>query len=613
MIHDTTADMSASAGASAHRREWKAFWLLLLFACLIMIPFLGLADYHTKGEPREAVVTYSMLATDNWVLPTNNGGDIPYKPPFFHWTIGVASVLTGGAVTEFSSRLPSALALIAMTMMTFMFFMRRKGLTTGLLTALVTLSAFELHRAGANTRVDMMLTALTVCSLYLLYRWWEKDLKGVPWLAILLMSLATLTKGPVGSVIPCLAFGVFLLLEGVNFFKAFFYLLLCGLASFIIPLCWYYAAYLQRGDAFLDLVMEENFGRMTSTMSYDSCVNPWYYNFITLVGGYVPWILLVLLSLFTISYKPLKRSFRDTSTRVREAYASHNPVNLFALVCIVVIFVFYCIPQSKRSVYLMPIYPFIAYFLAQYMLYLVREHSKALKIYGWILAVASLLLTAVFVAVKCGAVPDTIFHGKRAAQNVAMLHALMNVGGWSWLLIAIPPLLSVGWIAYVRRHRSYGPGLLYAICALTFGLYVALDGAYQPPVLNAKSVRPVAEEIDAVAPASSGTLYEFIEMGEFAAGDPVHFFEIDFYLGDRVQNFRRNHPKDGYLMILQEDAERWLPEFEKDGYSFTDVYTSSRPVNRCTLKVYRFTRADDAAEEPAAAPAVEVAAGAAAK
>ena len=162
MIHDTTADMSASAGASAHRREWKAFWLLLLFACLIMIPFLGLADYHTKGEPREAVVTYSMLATDNWVLPTNNGGDIPYKPPFFHWTIGVASVLTGGAVTEFSSRLPSALALIAMTMMTFMFFTRRKGLTTGLLTALVTLSAFELHRAGANTRVDMMLTALTV-------------------------------------------------------------------------------------------------------------------------------------------------------------------------------------------------------------------------------------------------------------------------------------------------------------------------------------------------------------------------------------------------------------------------------------------------------------------
>ena len=116
-----------------------------------------------------------------------------------------------------------------------------------------------------------------------------------------------------------------------------------------------------------------------------------------------------------------------------------------------------------------------------------------------------------------------------------------------------------------------------------------------------------------MAPASSGTLYEFIEMGEFAAGDPVHFFEIDFYLGDRVQNFRRNHPKDGYLMILQEDAERWLPEFEKDGYSFTGVYTSSRPVNRCTLKVYRFTRADDAAEEPAAAPAVEVTAGAAAK
>lgn len=32
------------------------------------------------------------------------------------------------------------------------------------------------------------------------------------------MSLGTLTKGPVGSVIPCLVAGVFLLLRGINFY-----------------------------------------------------------------------------------------------------------------------------------------------------------------------------------------------------------------------------------------------------------------------------------------------------------------------------------------------------------------------------------------------------------
>lgn len=39
----------------------NAFWLLLIVACVTILPFLGLADFHTKGEPREAVVAYSML------------------------------------------------------------------------------------------------------------------------------------------------------------------------------------------------------------------------------------------------------------------------------------------------------------------------------------------------------------------------------------------------------------------------------------------------------------------------------------------------------------------------------------------------------------------------
>lgn len=245
----------------------RGFWLLLIVACVALLPFLGLADFHTKGEPREAVVAYSMLESDDWVLPRNNGGDIPYKPPFFHWTIAAASAATGGAVSEFTSRLPSAVALIAMTLMLYVFLVRRKGVTVALLASLVSLTAFELHRAGANCRVDMMLTALTVGALLLLYRWWERGLKGVPWLAILLMSCATLTKGPVGSLIPCLAAGVFLLLRGVNFFKAFLLLAAWGVMSFVLPLCWYYAAWLHQGQEFLDLVMEENFGRMTNTIN----------------------------------------------------------------------------------------------------------------------------------------------------------------------------------------------------------------------------------------------------------------------------------------------------------------------------------------------------------
>ena len=568
----------------------KAFWLLLVICVVTILPFLGLPEYHTKGEPRESIVSYSMLESDNWILPRNNGGEIPYKPPFFHWTIAAVSTLNGGQVTEMTSRLPSAIALISMTLFGFLFFAKRKGTEVALLTAFITLTNFELHRAGANCRVDMVLTALTVCALYCFYRWYEKGLKGIPWLAILLMSLGTLTKGPVGTIIPCLVTGVFLLLRGVNFFRAFLLLSAWAILSLILPFCWYIAAYQQGGEEFLALVMEENFGRMTNTMSYDSCVNPWHYNFVTLFAGYVPWTLLALLSLFSLTYHKFSIQPAAWWKRFTAWIKNMDPVDLFALTSIVATFIFYCIPQSKRSVYLMPIYPFIAYFLAKYLFYLVKKRSKVIKVYGSILAVLSLLLFACFIAVKCGLIPETIFQGRHAQNNINFLHAIQNINGiGSFILIAIPTLLGICWWFYQRKY-TLSNRFLYAIVALTMGMYIALDGAYQPPILNSKSVKSVAAEIDRVVPASAGTLYEFIEAGVRSIGDPVHYFEINFYLGNRIGNFYKDRPSEGFLLIGMQDAERNLPEFEKEGYQFERVYQSPKPVLRQSAEIYKFIK-----------------------
>ena len=91
----------------------KALWIVAVLALVLTMPALGLADFYSKGEPREAIVAYTMLEHGNWILPINNGGDIPYKPPFFHWCIALCSLLQG-YVSEFTSRLPSAIALVLM-------------------------------------------------------------------------------------------------------------------------------------------------------------------------------------------------------------------------------------------------------------------------------------------------------------------------------------------------------------------------------------------------------------------------------------------------------------------------------------------------------------------
>ena len=341
----------------------KQFIILAVVCVVTLLPFMGLTDFHTKGEPREAIVAYSMIETGNWTLPVNNGGDIAYKPPLFHWCIAALSSIAG-KVTEYTSRMPSALALIAMVLGGFLFYAKRRGASVALLMGLITLSNFEVHRAGMNCRVDMMLTAFIVLALYQLYRWCEKGQKGFPWIATLFMGCATLTKGPVGILLPCMVTGVFLLIRGTSFFKAFFSMALVAITSCILPALWYIAAYQQGGDNFISLVMEENFGRFMGKMSYESHENPAYYNIITVVSGYAPYTLLVLLSLFSLTYGKITGKPREWWQRFTTYIREMDSTRLFSLLSIVLIFVFYCIPKSKRSVYLLPIYPFIAYFLA---------------------------------------------------------------------------------------------------------------------------------------------------------------------------------------------------------------------------------------------------------
>ena len=117
--------------------------LILLSICVLTIfPLLGLTDYNTKGEPREAIVAYSMLEHGNWILPRNYDGEIAFKPPFLHWSVAAVSTLCG-EVSEYSSRVPSALALIIMAAAIYWFYARRKGATVGLLTAFVMLTCMS--------------------------------------------------------------------------------------------------------------------------------------------------------------------------------------------------------------------------------------------------------------------------------------------------------------------------------------------------------------------------------------------------------------------------------------------------------------------------------------
>ena len=532
----------------------KALWLIIILAIVMMIPFLGLTDFNTKGEPREAVVAYTMLEHGNWILPINNGGDIPYKPPFFHWCIAFFS-LFAGHVSEFTSRLPSAVSLILMTIGGFIFFAKRKDTQTSLITAILTLTAFEVHRAGINCRVDMVNTAFMVGAMYLLYRWWEKGKHQLPWLAILCMSGATLTKGPVGIILPCFVMGVFMLTQRENFWGIVWRMATTAVLSLIIPFCWYYAAYLQGGNEFLELVKEENIDRFMGKMAYESHENPAWYNLLTLITGWLPYTLLLLFSLFILPWKKFSKS------KFVENAKKATPLQVFTWLAFLLVLFFYCIPKSKRSVYLLPCYPFMAYLIAEYIVWMMKEKMGAFKVYAGVIASLAILLIVARIAVSCGLIPDTIFHGRHAAENAAMLHALEKgpqsiAEGIGYLFFI---LCIYGIYATFQSLRRNHIGSIVGHTLITIiSLFLILDSTLQPTVLNTKADKRWAPVIEKKFDTSK--LYSYISI------DMLHFFSLNFYLGYKIQQFDKTLPQDGIVMVSNDDIQIFT---EKYGRNYT--------------------------------------------
>lgn len=554
----------------------KIGWETLLVAVLLIltfVPFLGENLYTTKGEPREAVIAVSMLNQGNWILPLTFGAEIPYKPPMLAWCIALLGWLNGGVVTEFLSRLPSALAVVVMVVAGFRFFARRTTVNLAVAMALITAGCFEVFRAGTICRVDMLVTMFIVTALYAFYRQWNRHPEGTAMpslLAALLMSGGVLTKGPVGMLLPCMVIFVFRLMRGNGFWSTVVSVGLSALLSLILPAIWYVAAWQQGGEEFLRLAMEENFGRFTGTMSYESHENPAWYNLLTLSYGCAPYTLLLLMSLVCAPWRrgqqPSAPGNGDNGFGARlkgwwGRLRTMQPVELFALLAFVLIFVFYCIPKSKRSVYLLPVYPFAAYFMALYARWLLRRFPRLVR--GWcgIICAIGVIASAAVIAVMAGWVEIP------ASEKLQPVVAALKGEGAHFRPVAITVFTLLAGLGLARELVfSKIRGCFGWTMAYTLVIYWMVAAAVLPAAMNVKSDRGIAARLEAELPVGV-PLYSY-------RPDPMtRYYIINYYMADRLRLFDVAQPEgEGYVIVSEEDfpALKWGAG---RGYTFTPVLT----------------------------------------
>lgn len=520
---------------------------IILISALTLIPFIGLTDFNTKGEPREAIVAVTMIDTHNWILPQNNGDEFAYKPPMFHWLVATTSVVIG-SVNEFSARFPSALAGVVLAVMTFCFFARRKNQHIALLTSVIMLTTFEVHRAATNCRVDMVLTLFIVLALYQLFRWTERDLRGIPIWAILWMGCGMLTKGPVAIILPCLVSCVYLWIQGRSFWFVTWRLALIAMSALILPCLWYYAAWLQGGDKFLYLIYEENVLRFLGKMPYSSHENgAWYYP-VVLLSSAVPYTLICLMALFSIQRKQWRKLQVLKSAWWKglwEHIRKMDRVELFSLLAIILIISFYTIPKSKRGVYILPVYPFVAYFVARLIEYLSAVRPRIVNFFGWVLATIVGIVFIGMIIIKSGFIPDSIFHGRHATEYIAMLHALAD----NSLMSSTNSIFLIVCAIAIYLYYSLSPlgRLIQNVAYNALLIFLLLDALLLPPLMSSRSDKPLAAEVENYA--KQKPLYSFVDDKD----KMLHFFTLNFYCHNRIQIFNPE-VHSGLLLIGDRDV-----------------------------------------------------------
>lgn len=328
-------------------RRRLGVWLVdvpLIVGVSLLLFFRGIGEtpFYDKAEAREALVIWEIHNSGNWILPLRNGEEIPAKPPFYHW-LGALVSMTVDRVDELTARLPSAVLGLVGILLTYATGVLLWGRGAGLLSALVLSTSFEWRTARA-ARVDMALTFVLLCSfLFFLYQYRTRGGRNKAIVLGFLVGLAMLAKGPLGFVLPCFTFLIFLWSKrDLAFLKQLHPITAISVCALVAG-SWYLLALWQGGQEFLFMVVKENVGTVVGREAGHPHPFWWYIPY--LFQNMAPWSLFFpSIGVFLYRYR---RKLAEEEL-------------LYLIVWFATVFIFFSVFSQKRTVYILSAYPAMA-------------------------------------------------------------------------------------------------------------------------------------------------------------------------------------------------------------------------------------------------------------
>ncbi|HEY3278361.1 MAG TPA: glycosyltransferase family 39 protein [Syntrophorhabdaceae bacterium] len=515
-LSDKFRDLRAVRGTSLK------ILMLILLSYVLLVHNLGGVALWDPDEPRQAIVAREMVERNDYIHTYLNGEPNRWKPPFYSWMIILASKVTGN-IDELASKAPSAIAAGLLVLITFFLGSHLVDTSTGFLSAMVLLTNYQFLGNARESVMDMTFAFFIGLTVFLNYLAIKKDNRWQLVLSFIPASLAILTKGPAGLLIPACV--IFIYLMVTKKVKRFTLTFACGcFFSLSLAMIWFLLA----GREYInEIILTQSFTRYVN--AFDHQENLFYY-FHKLFFNFLPWSILLPFSIY--------HAFRQKYW--------------LPLIWFLFTFLFFEISTSKRAIYLLSVYPASALLCGFYIRDSWSRLVKASKTNMFLRVFAFLLVTLPLGAVVA------LFN----LQNETVTEFRTNPSVYVYIAL----IFMAGAIFLYTLVKNCEKGSLFLLFAYLILIAISHNFCYLPIMDKAfKSPRLITDSMKDFSKGKDVFLY-----GDNSAG-------LIFYIGKptkllhRAEDIKKYAKTESVLVITEDDAKYVAPYLDKFYYPIKKV------------------------------------------
>lgn len=297
----------------------KNLKIYLPFVGIILVYLVGMfLDIMDIDAAQYASISLEMMKNGSYLEVLHRGEDYLDKPPLLFWVS--AFIFKFLWISNFTYRIVPVLVCLLGVYATYRLAKLFYNEKVAYLSALICASSFSVFLMNHDVRTDTMLMGWAIFAIwqvaeYTVFEKWKNLLLGF-WG----IGLAMLAKGPIGLMLPALAFGThFILAKKYSLIFRWQWLIGLGIVAIVLlPMC---IGLYQQFDLHPEKVMEgqkntsglyfffwkQSFGRLTGENVWEDDSDPFFFVH-TYIWTVLPWGLLV----FFAFYDLVKQAFTKT-------------------------------------------------------------------------------------------------------------------------------------------------------------------------------------------------------------------------------------------------------------------------------------------------------------